>query len=992
LDYQLLGPMRVVGAGGELALGGLRQRAVLAALLLDADHTVDVEKLIEMVWDDAPPPKPIASLRAYVANLRRILGEGPNKRLATESRGYRLQLGDDGLDTREFAALVLDGKRLLDGGDAAAADVTLAGALGLWRGAPLSDFRDQEFAYDEIRRLEALRADAVEARFEAGLQLGRSAELVAALEAEVAMNPLRERLWTQLMLALYRAGRRGDALVAYDRLHVVLDSELGVRPGLAVDRLANEIRSESVDLDWTPTHTTFDNTLARSRPRGGIFGRSSELQRLRDAVIAAADGRGGITVLAGDSGVGKTALAAEVADVAASFGMATVWAGHSGGLRKSPMWAWYQVLRTLTGDAEYQSAASGFELIEEIATTVDGLAGDRPILVVLDDLHRADRQTHQVLELLAGSVQRRSLLIVATWQDEGIDTPMRAKAFDRLLSRCEINTIRLRGLDDDAVAQLVEDTCDIVPTVEFVAAVRSRTGGNPFYTKELTRLLHDTGQLNAETRDIQSEDVPDAVAGLIRRRMVALPRAARSALIAAATLGSEFEATLLATILGITVPEAARRLAPALRTGLLAEVSDRPGQYRFAHPLVRDAVATQLTGQSRAQMHAEIARAYAAGAYPASGDGSVSGADHAWRAGTELEPGIALRLHDRAIVEAMTRSAYAQLGELNRRALDICGHMPATAERAEREANLWLQLASSEAIVKGRTSVEALDALRHAFELGSLADHFASAVALRCLAVCVAAQYAEASALSDTLIERYHDDGDLIAGSVGYYFRGLVDFMAGRFGACLESTRILLNEIPQVNWQPEGELLAIDVRSYSLAAWAHAMRGDLERADAFMSTGIDIAGARSGRYAFALMRIADIQLHAMTGRVAGTAERADVLFSELTRAGLDQLAASARIVGGWARALGHDGIDTTDELRDGLTVHSHSGTRIFTPLYLALLSDVEAAHRGHPAARTTLHKAELMAAATGERVWDTQLSARMLKLRADSYRSGGVTA
>lgn len=109
----------------------------------------------------------------------------------------------------------------------------------------------------------------------------------------------------------------------------------------------------------------------------------------------------------------------------------------------------------------------------------------------------------------------------------------------------------------------------------------------------------------------------------------------------------------------------------------------------------------------------------------------------------------------------------------------------------------------------------------------------------------------------------------------------------------------------------------------------------------------------------------------------------------MTSLGIDRLAAPARIVGAWARAVGHDGVDTSGDIRDALATHALGGARIFMPLYLALLSDVEAAHSGHAAARTTLHKAELMAAATGERVWDVQLSARRLKLRADSYRSRG---
>lgn len=264
MDYLLLGTMTVTADGQVLNLGGFRQRAVLAALLLSADRTVDVDALTEQVWGASPPPKPVASLRAYVANLRRILADDVRRdRVVTDGRGYRLRLGSDRLDTRLFEAQVGQGKRLPDTGDPAGAAATLAPALALWRGSPLADFRELPFADHEVHRLKALRSDAVETRYEAELLNGRGAELIGGLESEVAADPLRERLWAQLMLALYRAGRRTDALTAYQRLQVILDDELGVRPGLSLERLAAQIRDESTDLDWTGSRALFAVTDRR---------------------------------------------------------------------------------------------------------------------------------------------------------------------------------------------------------------------------------------------------------------------------------------------------------------------------------------------------------------------------------------------------------------------------------------------------------------------------------------------------------------------------------------------------------------------------------------------------------------------------------------------------------------------------------------------------------------------------------------------------------
>ncbi len=281
MDYSLLGTLTVTNGDRVLNLGGFRQRAVLAALLLSADRTVDVDALTEQVWDVSPPPKPVSSLRAYIANLRRILADDVRTdRVVTDGRGYRLQLDSDRLDSRQFEAQADQGKRLLDAGDSVGAAATLAAALASWRGSPLADFRDLPFAHHEIHRLKALRSDAVETRYEAELRNGRSSELIGGLESELAADPLRERLWAQLMLALYRAGRRTDALAAYRRLQVILDDELGVRPGLSLERLAAQIRVQSTDLDWTASRTPFAVTGLTDRRDAGKPTLATQITRL----------------------------------------------------------------------------------------------------------------------------------------------------------------------------------------------------------------------------------------------------------------------------------------------------------------------------------------------------------------------------------------------------------------------------------------------------------------------------------------------------------------------------------------------------------------------------------------------------------------------------------------------------------------------------------------------------------------------------------------
>ncbi len=998
MDYLLLGTMTVTDGDRALNLGGYRQRAVLAALLLAADRTLDVDTLTEQVWDGSPPPKPVVSLRAYVANLRRILADDARTdRLVTDGHGYRLRLGADRLDTRQFETQTGLGKRLLDNGDPTRAATVLDGALALWRGSPLSDLRDLQFTYHEIHRFEALRSDAVEARYEAELLRGRSAELIGGLESEVATNPLRERLWAQLMLAMYRAGRRTDALAAYHRLEVILADELGVRPGLALERLAAEIRDESAELDWKPP----PDRIQVSRPAArSLFGRIPELTRLHDALTDAADRRGGIAVVTGDSGVGKTALATEVARIADELGMVSAWVGHPGGVRTPPGWAWSQVLRTLTKlngntslnptplsiELENFSAGTDFAHLETMAGAVAAQCGHRPTLIVLDDLHRADRSTRDVLELLSSFVNRMPLLVLATWQDAGMNRPMHEREFDRLLSRCEVTLMRLRGLGSDATAQLIARVSGLTPTPEFVESVGTRTGGNAFHITELTRLLCDTGQLDENTTAIASQDVPDAVSGVIRSRMTDVPRSTRTALMVGALLGTEFHAAVAATVLNTDPTEVARDLEPALRAGLIT--TGTPGRFRFSHGLVRDAVAAQVTGVARAQLHAEIARAYATRDDVAT-DESFAAADHAWRAGAELEPTIALDLLDRALAAAWERSGYRDIAELSMHGLDACAQLAPGGSRHEREAHLWLQLVSVEAVTKGQNSQEVRGALRRLDDIASRTGQLTLESAFRCLEASGSGRYREAAVLAEGLITVHRETDDPIAGSAGYYLRGLVEFFRNDLEVSIASINTLLHELPTVDWQRHGHLSAFDVRGHGVAIWTAAVRGDATAADAWAQRGLALGDSRNDLFGKAIVRISELQGRAILGQVGGTVSQARAVQAELNELGINQLAASAQVIESWA--LGREGADTSAAVRAAIDIHTQDGTRIFLPMYYLLLADTELAQGRWDAAEEALRTADTIAAATGERVWDGQLAARRQNLRT-AHRSGRIRA
>jgi DNA-binding SARP family transcriptional activator len=252
IEYRILGPLETLADDGPIALGGQKQRALLAVLLLHAGEVVSSEHLVGQLWGEHPPKTAATSLQNLVSQLRKLLG---NDAIETRPPGYVLRVNRDRFDLARFEQLVADARHV----PAERRAQMLRDALALWRGPPLADFAFEEFAQGEIRRLEELRLDALEARLEAELEAGGGGELVAELEPLVAQFPLRENLRRLLMLALYRAGRQADALRSYHDTRRVLDEELGIEPSPALKQLYSSILRQETVLQREPTRVDQDH-------------------------------------------------------------------------------------------------------------------------------------------------------------------------------------------------------------------------------------------------------------------------------------------------------------------------------------------------------------------------------------------------------------------------------------------------------------------------------------------------------------------------------------------------------------------------------------------------------------------------------------------------------------------------------------------------------------------------------------------------------------
>ena len=307
MEFRVLGSLEVVASGRSLLLGTPRQRTLLGLLLVRAGEVVSCNRLIDDLWDGDPPGTARHTLQGYVHRLRRALGPD-GWRLQTRPAGYRLKVSAGELDAQRFQDLATEGRRALVRGDPQAAADHLAAALGLCRGPLLADLGEVAALEPERARLEALRLTALEDRIEADLALGRHTALVSELEGLLAQHLFRERLWGQLMLALYRSGRQADALQAFHRARQILDQELGIQPSRWLHHRQEQILLQDAALEVPEPTSPARPQHNLPAQRNSFVGRRPELAELQGLLQTRR-----LVCITGPPGSGKTRLAVQVA-------------------------------------------------------------------------------------------------------------------------------------------------------------------------------------------------------------------------------------------------------------------------------------------------------------------------------------------------------------------------------------------------------------------------------------------------------------------------------------------------------------------------------------------------------------------------------------------------------------------------------------------------------------------------------------------------------
>ena len=322
MEIRLLGAFEVVADDGPRALGGLRQRAVLAVLAVHANDVVPTERLADDVWSGEPPPSAVPTLQRYISHLRRAL-EGLPAAIETRGPGYVLTVDPEHIDARRFERLVDEARPMASKSPQAAID-RIEEAVVSWRGAPLADFSYDEFALPEITRLEELYMNALEVRFDAALELARYSDLVPELEAIVAKYPLREKFRGQLMRALHASGRRADALRVYRDGRELMIEELGLDPGVELQRLEQAILLQDESVEPIETARAEGNLPVETTT---FVGRDSDIAAVTDRLD-----RSRLVTLTGPGGTGKTRLALRVAAQRSSAFPGGVWLAELGAL------------------------------------------------------------------------------------------------------------------------------------------------------------------------------------------------------------------------------------------------------------------------------------------------------------------------------------------------------------------------------------------------------------------------------------------------------------------------------------------------------------------------------------------------------------------------------------------------------------------------------------------------------------------------------------
>lgn len=849
LRMQILGSLRLWRGDAELDIGPRQQACVLALLLAREGRPTSTAELIDLIWGQDAPASAVNVLHKYIGTLRRLLEpalpvRGTGSYLLRRGNGYLFTAGPGMLDLVSFRDFVASAESALSQRrEEAALDDYVAG-LELWTAPAADGLAQGPAAMGVFAALNNLFFDTCTAAAELALSLGHPERVLTALQLAASMAPLHEPVHASLIASLGAAGRQVEAISVFRTVRVRLADELGLDPGQALEAAHQRVLTNS------PT----DRVVSVEPSPDGLVGRTDELVLLRHAIEPAFARGSALVIVEGEPGVGKTRLLEEVAVEADRRGALVVWGRGIQGDGTPSMWPWMQAIRAivdalppaakekwldsdlgrlieprggvLAGSVLLDSGGQ-FRLFEHVVGVVGDVTSRSPLVLVIDDLHWADVASLQLFSHLVARLPSGTVVIGALRDrapPPGTELARMLAAASRVPGH---HRVRVGPLDPFEVSELVRRETGRDPGSDATRSIYTRTAGNPFFVRELSRFLANSGPLTAET--VQQADVPATVRDVVRDRLVDVDDDVRHLLQAAALTGRDVGIGLLARVAGLDVQTCLDRLEPLEGLGLLTPIPQDPHAFRFAHDLVREAVVG-TTPQGRAtQLHLRIADALER---TDAVDDSVTErlAYHLWSAGPLADPARTVGALVRAGSVAATKSALAAAERHLRSAVQISRE----AGLAELESAALSQLT---AVVGMRSmyGTAALDLLERAEQLARTLGRKLEATGFlfsRWTAHHQAVEFDRSGLLARQLLEQGYASSDPMMRTYGIQAWGIHQYHMGNVGDALryvsQSREILLDGLAQREQDPvRGDLQSLMI---GMLAEISAVHGDVDAA------------------------------------------------------------------------------------------------------------------------------------------------------------------
>jgi DNA-binding SARP family transcriptional activator len=1022
---RVLGPMRAWRDGAELDVGPRQQACLLAVLLARCGHPISMAKLIELIWDDAAP---VNVVHKYVGALRRLLEPSVRAReagsyLRRRGNGYLLEGDAEEVDVVAFRRAIQAGRAELARRREELALDCYVEALGCWHGPVADGLEGGLAARALLAAVDDEFFDACTAAARIAVPLGRPERVLAPLQLAASMAPLHEPVHASLIATLSAVGKHAQALLAFHALRTRLADELGVYPGAAAQAAYQQALTRTSGMTGAELPAEDESRVAvrtdraSARPanavappgRPPLIGRGDEVTRASSAVTAASAGSTGLVIIEGDPGVGKTSLLEEVAAIAAGTGVRTAWGRCLEGGDAPAMWPWAEVLSALVEalpsgargewvaselgrilrprqDPLSPAIAAGggaqFRLLERVLALVRQVCATAPVALVFDDLQWADVASLELLGYLAARLPAGAALVGALRAHAPEPSPDLVRLLAAVSRIPAHRRVSLGPLSVAEVAELVRRETGLVPEPGAARALHARTAGNPFFVRELSRLLAPGGALTEEA--VAGAGVPSSVRDVVRNRISGVSASAGDLLTLAAFIGRGVDLRLLARTAALDVDACLDRLGPVTGLGLLAPMPGDPFSLRFAHDLVREAVAEATPAPRAARIHLRVADALED---IGSDDESTAErlAHHLWAAGPLADPARTAN----ALLAASRRATTTFALAAAERHCQLAAAVARTAGLPDLELAALTQLTAAVAMRTGFVALApgVLERAEHlAHRLGRELE-VADFLFARWTALAYSTELDRSGPVARRLLQLSEASDHPVIRAYGLHAWGVHQWARGNISQSIQYLSQLSPAILHPVACPGGDGLRRDQQLLSPVKLAEvmALHGDLDGARALLDTVEHTAADHP--YAIATWATWASKIAAMAGDVPW-ARRAGQRGVDADPEGTFAfLGVYTRLNLCWARAMsGDDRADAVAEARDLVTGLPLNPPRAGITSCYELLAEMFLVAGMLTETAATLDRVEMLRESRGERQTEgltLLLRARLLQARGE---------